>query len=480
MTEPLDLSAVEQAGLVRRGELSARELVEASLRRIEQLNPALNAIVATGGERALAAADTIAAGDPRALCGVPVGIKDLLSATEGLPTTEGTAAVEDWIADHDSAHVRRLRAAGAIVVGKTNTPELGLRPVTDNERFGATRNPWDLSLAAGGSSGGSAAATAAAMVGLADGSDLGGSIRIPASCCGLVGLKPSRGRVSIGPDHGLVALGAPSDGVLTRTVLDTATALDAISGYEPGDHHFLPTPEVPFSVAAQRPPSPTQVMLALTAPLGVPVDGEPVAAARAAAETLAALGHEVRERAPDWDDPAFPANWATVGTGTVQHLIRVIERLHGSPVDPAQLEPATRQWALDAEPVTLVDYLEAAERMWAFARRVIGSWPEGSVLLTPTLTRLPAEIDSLRAAAGVTDDAVRFSALVRIWNVTGQPAITVPLHETASGIPVGIQLVGPPGRDDILISLAAQLETAIGRRPRGIATAAANHLQPTT
>ncbi len=480
MTDPLDLSTVEQAGLVRSGELSARELVEASLRRIEQLNPALNALVATCGERALAEADRIAADDPRTLCGVPVGIKDLLSATEGLPTTEGSAAFEDWIADHDSAHVRRLRAAGAIVVGKTNTPELGLRPVTDNERFGATRNPWDLSLAAGGSSGGSAAATAAGMVGFADGSDLGGSIRIPASCCGLVGLKPSRGRVSIGPDHGLVALGAPSDGVLTRTVLDTATALDAISGYEPGDHHFLPAPEVPFAIAAQRPPSPTRVMVALSAPLGVPVDAEPVAAARAAAEALAALGHDVWERAPDWDDPAFPGSWATVGTGTVQHLIRVIERLHGTGVDPAQLEPATRQWGLESEPVSLVDYLEAAERMWAFARRVIGSWPEGAVLLTPTLTRLPAELDGLRSAAGVTDDAVRFSALVRIWNVTGQPAITVPLHETAGGIPVGIQLVGPPGRDNIIISLATQLETAIGRRPRGIATAAANYLQPTT
>ena len=153
MTEPLDLSAVEQAGLVRSGELSARDLVEASLRRIEQLNPALGAFVATCGERALAEAGQIAAGDPRALCGVPVGIKDLLSATEGLPTTEGSAGFEDWIADHDSAHIRRLRAAGAIIVGKTNTPELGLRPVTDNERFGATRNPWDLSLSAGGSSG---------------------------------------------------------------------------------------------------------------------------------------------------------------------------------------------------------------------------------------------------------------------------------------------------------------------------------------
>src|SRR5213078_1441262 len=169
--------------------------------------------------------------------GVPVACKDLLGATEGLPTTHGSAAFGDWKADHDAGHVRRLRDAGAIVVGKTNTPELGLRPVTENERFGPTRNPWRTTLSAGGSSGGSAAAVAAGMVGLADGSDLGGSIRIPASCCGVIGLKPSRGRVSIGPDLGDLAGGIPIDGPLARTTLDAAIALDAMAGYEPGDHH---------------------------------------------------------------------------------------------------------------------------------------------------------------------------------------------------------------------------------------------------
>ena len=195
--------------MVRTGEVRARELVEASLSAIERINPTLNAFVTVCGERALAEADAVQAGDPRPLCGVPVGIKDLLSATEGV----------------------------AIVVGKTNTPELGLRPVTENRRFGATRNPWNTELSAGGSSGGSASAVASGMVALADGSDLGGSIRIPASCCGLVGLKPSLGRVSMAPDYGDVAAGMPADCVLTRTVMDTAVALDAIAGYEPGDRH---------------------------------------------------------------------------------------------------------------------------------------------------------------------------------------------------------------------------------------------------
>jgi amidase len=479
MSSAIELSAVEQAELVRSGELSSRELVQASLERIERLNPTVNAFVAVCAERALAEASAIAPGDPRPLCGVPIGVKDLLSATEGLPTTHGSAGFGDWVADHDSAHIRRLRDAGAIVIGKTNTPELGLRPVTENERYGPTLNPWNMSLSAGGSSGGSAAATALGMVGLADGSDLGGSIRIPASCCGLVGLKPSRGRVSIGPDHGAIALGMPADGVLTRTVGDTATALDVIAGYEPGDHHYLPVPDVPFAVAAQHAPERVPIRAALAAPLGVPVDNEPLAAVRHVAEALAALGHDVGEGAPEWDDESFSESWGTFMTGTIQHLVRVIERLHGRPVQSRRVEPATRTWALESAPVALVDYLEASERLWAFSRRVIRSWPPGSVLLTPTLTRLPAEIAALRSAAGVTDDAVRFSALVRIWNVTGQPAITVPLYETTDGIPVGIQLVGPPGRDDLVISLAAQLEAAVGGRPRGIALADTQYAQTT-
>ena len=467
----LELSAVEQAELIRGGEISARELVQASLERIARLNPVVGALVAVGGEQALAQADGIPAGDPRPLCGVPIAVKDLLSATVGLPTTHGSAGFGDWAADHDSAHIRRLREAGAIIVAKSNTPELGLRPVTENDRYGITRNPWNTAFSAGGSSGGSAAATASGMVSIGEGSDLGGSIRIPASSCGLVGLKPSRGRVSMGPDYGLVGLGTPTDGVLTRTVLDTATALDAIAGYEPGDHHFLPVPERPFTVAAMTPPAPTRVTIAVSAPLGTPVNPEPIAAATLAANTLAGLGHEIGEGAPDWNDDGFPAAWGTLATGIVKHLIRVLERVHGRPVDPEGLESATRAWTLESEPVTLIDFLEAAERLWAFSRRVLRSWPPDSVVLTPTLTRLPAEIASLRSAAGVTDDGVRFSAFVRIWNVTGQPAITVPVYQTAGGLPVGIQLVGAPGRDDLVIALAAQLETALGRRPQGIALA---------
>ncbi len=463
--DPLSAGAVDQAAMVRAGELSARELVEAALAAADRLNPALGAIVARCDERALADADAIRPGDPRPLCGVPIACKDLLSAVDGLPTSNGSSAFGDWRPHHDSAHVRRLREAGAIVIGRTNTPELGLRPVTENDRFGETRNPWSPRLQAGGSSGGSASAVAAGIVALADGSDFGGSIRIPAACCGLVGLKPSRGRVPIGPDFGDIGQGVVSDGVLTRTVHDTAVALDAIAGPEPGERHTLPDPPVPFAHAARSDPGRTTIRLALGAPLGVPVDRDPADAATAAAEALARLGHDVCDGAPDWEDEGFPAAWATFATGALQHVVAVVERLHGRPMDPELLEPATRAWLVDGPRVALVDHLEASERLWAFARRILRSWPADAVLVTPTLTRLPAEIGALRSRAGVTDDALRFSALVRIWNVTGQPAISLPLHDAADGVPVGVQLVGPPGRDDLVLALAAQLEDAMGLRP---------------
>jgi amidase len=453
LTQP----ATEQASLVRSGELSARELVEESLRAIERMNGEINAFVHVAPEHALAAADGIRAGDARPLCGVPIGIKDFLSATRGMPTTEGSAAFGDWVADYDSAHVRRLREAGAIIVGKTNTPELALRPVTENPRYGATRSPRNPELSAGGSSGGSAAAVVAGMVPLCDASDLGGSIRIPAACCGVIGMKPSTGRVSIGPDFGDIGGGMPVDGVVSRTVLDAATALDAMSGHEPGDRHVAAPPPGSFADAARTPPPRCRISLCLAAPNGVPLDAEPSAAAVAAAEALAALGHDVGERTPAWED-GFPAAWSTYMTGVAQHLVRVVERLHGQPVQAELLDPATRAWLVESTPVTLIDYLEAGEQLWAMGRRMLRDWEPNDVLLTPTLTRLPAPVGGIRSQAGVTDDAQRFSAFVRVWNATGQPAMSLPLGATPDGTPVGVQLVAAPGRDDLLLSLAAQLE----------------------
>ena len=351
----LGLSAVEQAALVRSGEVSARELVEASLARDRAPQPELNAFVARLRRAGAGARQTaFAPGDPRPLCGVPVGIKDLLSATEGLPTTQGSRAFGDWVADHDSAHVRRLREAGAIVVGKTNTPELGLRPVTENARFGATRNPWDPELSAGGSSGGSAAAVASGMVALADGSDLGGSIRIPASCCGVVGLKPGIGRVSIGPDFGDIGGGhAAWTASLTRTVLDSAVALDAIAGYEPGDRHGAPAAPLSFADAAgstagtaRRAPRADALRSACpsTRSRG---RGRSVRPSRSPSSATTCA----RSRPPGTTRRSR-RSWATFTTGAVQHLMRVVERLHGQAGRSRALEPATRAWLIDAPAVS--------------------------------------------------------------------------------------------------------------------------------
>src|SRR5204863_680106 len=259
-------SALEQARLVRDGDVTARELVEASLSVIERLNGELNAFVTLCDERALDEANDIQQGDDRPLAGVPIAIKDLTQLTGGIRTTAGMRALEDWVPRRDSLIVSKLRSAGAIVVGKTNTPELGILPVTEPELHGPTRNPWDTSRTPGGSSGGTAAAVASGMVALGHANDGGGSIRIPAAACGLVGLKPSRGRVSLAPDSADAAAGLDIDGCLSRTVADTAEVLDIISGNEPGDTFLAPPPSAPFDEAPRRDPGSLRIAFTTEAP----------------------------------------------------------------------------------------------------------------------------------------------------------------------------------------------------------------------
>ena len=247
-------SALEKARMVREGACSARELVDATLDAIERVDGELNAFVHVAADSARADADKVEAGDERPLAGVPIAIKDLLAPVAGMPMSWGMAAMKDWVPAEDGSVVRRLKRAGAIIVGKTNTPELGILPVTEPDANGITRNPWDTGRTPGGSSGGSGAAVSSGIVSLAHGNDGGGSIRIPASACGLVGLKPSRGRVSMQPLWTEGGVGLPVDGVLTRTVRDTAAGLDVLAGYEPGDAFALPPPAAPFADAAEREP----------------------------------------------------------------------------------------------------------------------------------------------------------------------------------------------------------------------------------
>jgi amidase len=464
--------ATEQAELIRSGEVSSRELVEESLHAIHDLNDELNAFVTTVAERALAEADAIEPGDERPLAGVPIAIKDLITWTEGIRTTNGMAAMGDWVPDTDSATVRKLRAGGAIIVGKTNTPELGIPPVTEPDRFGPARNPYDPSRTPGGSSGGSAAAVASGMVSLAHGNDGGGSIRIPASCCGLVGLKPSRGRVSWAPQWTEGALGFATDGCLSRTVRDTAVALDLIAGYEPGDSFLLAPPSTTFADAAGREPGRLRVGFTLEAPNGAPVDAECQQATQDAAELLQELGHDVEEAAFPRDE-GYVENFIKVWVGEIGEELHTCELWLGEPLDRSKLEPMTAQMAEIADAQSGTDLLIAMDYLRRMSRQLLEFWADHDVLITPTLAKPPIEIGALRPAEGeppiqMLANAAGWVPFTPVFNVSGQPAISLPLHQTPEGLPVGVQFAGPPAGEELLLSLAAQLEQArpwADRRP---------------
>ena len=450
--DPLSRSAAEQGALIRDGRISARELVDAALAAIERDEH--NAFVLTCPDRARAEADAIGPGDERPFAGVPIAIKDLIVLTEGLRTANASRSLGEFRPSVDSAPVARLRAAGAIVVGKTNTPEWGMRPVTEPERYGPARNPHDPGLITGGSSGGSAAAVAAGLVPLAHGNDAGGSIRIPASCCGVVGLKPTRFRVPLGPElEAFEAFG--TEGVLTRSVFDTALALDVLAGDGPSTPLGPPLPRPSFAEAALTPPHTLRIRLCTRAPGGEEVEPECVAAAHHAAGLLQSLGHEVDEWEPDWADPAFPEHWATAGNAMMRALIERFGELAGGPLDPERMEPPAR--ALLGAPAPSPEAVHAATAgLQAFGLKVLGSWHPGSILLTPTLSLLPRPVGTVESGIGV-----RFSTFLRPFNVTGQPAISLPLHQTRDGVPVGVQLAGPAGSEARLLSLAGQLEAAV-------------------
>jgi amidase len=482
MADVLWRSAAEQAELVRSGEVSARELVEATLSAIDEVNGELNAVVTRCDERALAEAENVKAGDERPLAGVPVLVKDLLALTEGVRTTFGMAAMEEWVPPLDSAHIRRLKEAGAIIAGKTNTPELGILPVTEPDRFGPCRNPWDLSRTCGGSSGGSASAVAAGVTAVAHANDGGGSIRIPASCCGLVGLKPTRGRVSLSP-----AAEAPGgiaiELCVSRTVRDTATYLDVVSGYEAGDPYSAPPPSAPFVEAVGREPGRLRIALATTPPDGQPIDPECEAAARSAAELLASLGHELEEAAPDWADEQMIETFIAVWAAGIGEAVRGLGLVRGEPLDESRLEPLTAALLGAASDTSAIDLLLALDHLTMLSRRTLALWTAGGfdAVLTPTLGQPPIPIGALDPAPGEPPiqrlmNCIPFVPFTPIVNVTGQPAISLPLHWNDAGLPIGVHLIGPPAGEEMLLSLAAQVEDAQpwrDRRPPVAAGAAA-------
>jgi amidase len=476
--EVLARSALEQAAAVRSGEVSAQELVEASLAEIERLNGEVNAFVTLAAERALEEAAAIGPGDERPFAGVPIGIKDLGPATEGIRTTFGTAVTGDWVPTFDAEPVRRLRAAGAVVVGKTNTPEFGILPVTEPHRFGPTRNPHDLSRTSGGSSGGSAAAVAAGMVALASGSDGGGSIRIPASCCGLVGLKPSRGRVSIAPLPEPFAQ-VSVEGALARTVADSAAALDVQAGYGWGDVSPIPPPGAPFGEAPTREPPRLRVGVTARSPRDSDVDPACAAATAAAAELLESLGHEVTESEPEWRGEEFVVPFITIWSAQVAVSVERLASILGHPADESELEPLTQSMLGYARSYGSIEPLSALADLRTQARRIVTWWSAHDVFVTPTTAKPAIPIGGLEPEPGqpiedMLRNAADFVPFTPPFNVTGQPAISLPLGQTEAGLPVGVQFVGPPAGEELLLSLAGQIERAApwaDRRP-ALATAA--------
>lgn len=475
------LDATAQAELVRNGDATATELTRAAIERIEALQPKVNALTTNRFERALDEAALTDQGQGVAPAdapfrGVPFLVKDLAIPMAGEPAHEGMRALKEagWVAPITSHLARRWQEAGLIILGRTNSPELGIMPTTEPAAYGPTRNPWNTDRSSGGSSGGSAAAVASGMVPAAHASDGGGSIRIPAACCGLVGLKTSRGRVSVGPSSGEIARPLSVQFTVTRTVRDAAALLDVAAGPEPGDPFVAPAPSRSYRDEVGADPGTLRIGIMTTMPGSEEnVHSDCVAAAESAARMLETAGHKVEVAHPETlDNPermeAFIPMWSAMAASNLAIWGRALGRELGRD----DVEPLTWLLAEHGRKVDAVAYTDALFSMQAFARRFMQWWADGwDLLLTPTLGEPPPELGVLN-----TPDepfvgygrAATFTPYSPVANQTGQPAISVPLAQGADGMPVGVHLVADYGREDVLLRVAAQLEAAApwaDRRP---------------
>ncbi|MFC4942331.1 amidase [Pseudonocardia sp. GCM10023141] len=466
------LDATGQAGLVRTGQVHPSELLEAAIERIETLDPAVNAVVVRWFDEARAtAAGELPDGPFR---GVPFLLKDLWAAYAGQPSTNGNVRLKELLprAAADTTLVSRFRAAGLVTAGRTNSCEMGSLPTTEPEAWGATHNPWNLAHSPGGSSGGSGAAVASGMVPIAHASDGGGSIRIPASCCGLVGLKPTQGRITLGPARDESNLGVEL--CLSRSVRDVATMLDAVRGPGVGDTVIAPPPLRPYVEELGAEPGSLRIGLLDHRPTGEPVHEECATAVRNAARLLESLGHEVEPGFPRaLADPGagqrFGALWAT----NMAVSIAALGDQLGRPATADDVEAINWALAERARALTAVDYARALAAAAQYRRAVHQWWADGfDLLITPTLAEPPVLLGTFaNNPADPIAPMVRAGAYVPftpVFNTTGQPAISLPLHWTPEGLPVGVQLVAAYGREDVLLRVAAQLEQAApwaDRRP---------------
>jgi len=469
------LDATAQADLVRHGELSPRELVDAAITRLERLNPQLNAVIHPALERARAAAASRDLPDGP-FRGVPFLMKDIGGAEAGAPYHCGMRFLRDagWTAGEDAWLTRRFRSAGLVSLGRTNTPELALLPTTEPEAYGATRNPWSLAHSAGGSSGGAAAAVAAGIVPAAHASDGGGSIRGPASMCGLVGLKPTRGRNSFGPSLGERWSGFSVEFVVSRSVRDAAALLDVIAVPMPGDPYVAPPPARPFAAAVAARPQELRVGILRGAPRGVETHAECLAAVDRAARLLGDLGHRVEESHPAaLDEQEHVLAYVGVVAANTARAVESWGQKVGRPAGETDVEALTWALAERGRSASAMELLATIESVHGFGRRLASWWESGfDLLVTPTQAAPPPELGYLPPSREEPFLAfVRsapYGACTLPFNMSGQPAISLPLHWTPEGLPIGVQLVAPYAREDLLLTVAAQLEEAApwaGRRP---------------
>lgn len=476
MTDLASLDATAQADLVRTGQASPAELVDAAIARAEQVNGELNAIIHPRFDDARAeAAGDLGTGP---FAGVPFVLKDLDGTAAGQPLHAGTQFLKDhgYLATTDSELTVRFRQAGLVVIGRTNTPELGLVTTTEPEAYGPTRNPWDTTRSTGGSSGGSAACVAAGIVPMAHAGDGGGSIRIPASECGLVGLKPTRGRSSLGPELGEAWAGLVTRLAVTRSVRDTAALLDAVAGPGVGDPYWAPPPTRPYVDELVAEPGSLRIGWTAASFDGtVEVDPQVAAATEETARLLEQLGHRVEQAVPG----AFAAGdtleyFLPAYSSWVARELDRLGELVGEPVTADGVEAGTWAIAEAGRATTAQQYLAALDGLHRLTRAAVAWWEvEGfDLLLTPTLPELPPTLGQFGTTPDDPLNGLFRSAIpahfTAPFNVTGQPAISVPLHQSAEGLPIGMQFVAAPAGDDVLIRIAAQLEQALpwaDRRP---------------
>jgi amidase len=456
------LDAVAQADLVRRGELSAVELVESAIERIERLNPMLNAVVTPMFDTAL---DAARAGPTGPLAGVPYLVKDLAVEVRGARFTEGSNFLASNVSTFDSELVVRLRRGGLVILGKTNTPEFGMSPACEPLLFGPTHNPWDLDRSTSGSSGGSSAAVAAGLVPAAHANDLGGSIRYPASACGLFGLKPTRARNPFGPQYGDVVGGWAVEHAVTRSVRDSAAILDATAGPDAGDPYLAPVPARPFS--AEVGAHPGRLRIGFTSRTADGGDGHPdcVAAVDDAVALCATLGHDVVERDLPGLTPAVGSAIGTVFNAATAWIVGYWIRVLGRRPGPGDLEPLTAAFWEAGQQVTAADYLLAVEELQRFSRVVARFLGDIDVWLTPTLSLPPLPLGEMVSTPDDRLRSLRSSAPTVaqagvVANITGNPAMSVPLWWNADGLPIGVHFLGRFGDEATLFRLAAQLEQA--------------------